>query len=125
MYIFHPSAITDEIFIEHLTEQGVTSGKHTKFFDFTKTTIDTTRPWLLGNGDYCKIGGVIVLTHDYSRSVLRRVYGQVLPEAGKTVIGDNVFIGMNSIILMGVHIDNNVIIVAGSVVSGQLKDISV
>ena len=38
------------------------------------------------------------------------------------VIGDNVFIGMNVIILKGVHIGNNVIIAAGSVVSQNIPD---
>ena len=35
-----------------------------------------------------------------------------------TTIGDNVFIGVNSTILMGAQIGNNVIIGAGSVVGG-------
>ena len=85
--------------------------------------IDRQRPWMLKIGDYCKITkGVTILTHDYSRSVLRRVYGEIIGEAGQTVIGDNVFIGMNSIILMGSRIGNNVIIGAGSVVSGVIPD---
>nr|WP_279310980.1 acyltransferase [Ruminococcus sp. D55t1_190419_H1] len=37
-----------------------------------------------------------------------------------TIIGKNVFIGMNSIILMGSNIGDNVIIGAGSVVSGRI-----
>ena len=86
-------------------------------------SIDRERPWMLTIGEYCKITkGTIILTHDYSRSVLRRKYGEIIGEAGKTVIGDNVFIGMNSIILMGAHIGNNVIIGAGSVVSGKIPD---
>ncbi|MBO4726817.1 MAG: hypothetical protein J5631_00175 [Spirochaetaceae bacterium] len=43
-------------------------------------------------------------------------------EGKKTVIGNNVFIGMNAIILMGAHIGNNVIVGAGSVVSGTIPD---
>lgn len=35
----------------------------------------------------------------------------------KIVVGNNVFIGMNSIIMPGVHICNNVVIGAGSVVT--------
>ena len=38
------------------------------------------------------------------------------------VIGDNVFIGMKTIILKGVHIGNNVIIGAGSVVTKDIPD---
>ena len=118
---FCPSGISNEDFINRLISRGVSCGKHTKFFDITRTHLDISRPWLLEIGDYCKIApGVSILAHDYSRSVLRRVYGEVLAEAGKTVIGDNVFIGMNSIILMGAKIGDNVIIGAGSVVSGVI-----
>ena len=78
---------------------------------------------MLEIGEYCKItAGTIILTHDYSRSVIRRVYGEIVGEGRKTIIGDNVFIGMNSIILMGSHIGNNVVIGAGSVVSGIVPD---
>lgn len=118
---FCPSRISNDEFVNHLNNLGVTCGKHTKFFDITRTAIDVSRPWLLEIGDYCKITpNVTILTHDYSRSVLRRVYGEILAEAGKTVIGNNVFIGMNSIILMGAKIGDNVIIGAGSVVSGNI-----
>lgn len=83
--------------------------------------IDRQRPWMLKIGDYCKItNGCTILTHDYSRSVIRRYDGQIIGEAGTTVIGNNVFIGVNSIILMGAHIGDNVIVGAGSVVSGQI-----
>lgn len=54
--------------------------------------------------------------------MLRRFYGEIIGEAGETVIGNNVFIGMNSIILMGTKIGNNVIVGAGSVVSGEIPD---
>lgn len=107
----------------YLQNKDLKVGKKTFFFDAETTFVDVQRPWMLEIGNYCKIGrGTIILQHDYSRSVLRRYYGQILCEAGKTVIGDNVFIGMNSIILMGSHIGNNVIIGAGSVVKGNIPD---
>lgn len=118
---FCPSRISNKEFVTRLNKQGVTCGEHTKFFDITRTHLDISRPWLLEIGDYCKFApGVTVLAHDYSRSVLRRVYGGIIAEAEKTVIGDNVFIGMNSIVLMGAKIGDNVIIGAGSVVSGTI-----
>lgn len=102
-----------------LEAAGIQVGKGTIFYGPETMQIDRSRPYLLSIGEYCKItSGVTILTHDYSRSVLRRVYGEVIGEGKKTVIGNNVFIGMNSIILMGAHIGNNVIIGAGSVVSG-------
>jgi acetyltransferase-like isoleucine patch superfamily enzyme len=111
------------IFNKILELEGFKIGKGTFFYDPNSMTIDRERPWMLRIGEYCKITkGTIILTHDYSRSVLRRKYGEVIGEAGKTIIGDNVFIGMNSIILMGTSIGSNVIIGAGSVVSGSIPD---
>ena len=115
--------LTSEDLVKSLNERGAKVGAHTHFFAPTQVTIDMQRPWLIEIGDYCKITqGVVILAHDYSRSVLRRVYGEVIGEAGKTKIGDNVFIGINSIILMGSHIGDNVIIGAGSVVKGNIPD---
>lgn len=102
-----------------LQKEGVTIGDHTIIYDPQSQTIDRERPWMLKIGDYCKITkGCTILTHDYSRSVIRMVDGQVIGEAGMTVIGNNVFVGMHSTILMGTHIGDNVIVGAGSVVSG-------
>lgn len=106
-----------------LNASGISVGKGTIFYNPETMQIDRSRPYLLQIGEYCKItSGVTILTHDYSRSVLRRAYGEVVGEGRKTIIGDNVFIGMNSIILMGTHIGNNVIVGAGSVVGGVIPD---
>ena len=106
-----------------LRHKNIDVGHQTIFYSPGRTIIDTSRPALLKIGDYCKItSGVIILTHDYSRSVLRRAYGDIIGEGRETIIGDNVFIGMNSIILMGSKIGSNVIIGAGSVVSGEIPD---
>lgn len=114
---------TSQDYVEALRSRGIKIGKKTVFFEHRTNQVDVQRPWLITIGDYCKIcRGVIILAHDYSRSVLRRVYGDVVGEARKTVIGDNVFIGMNAIILMGSHVGNNVIIGAGSVVHGVIPD---
>lgn len=106
-----------------LRSQGISVGEKTIFYDSKTMQIDRSRPYLLKIGSYCKItAGVTILTHDYSRSVMRRVYGEIIGDGAETVIGDNVFIGMNSVILMGTHIGNNVIVGAGSVVSGIIPD---
>lgn len=110
-------------FNEVLRSSGIQVGEGTIFYDPNSMSIDRQRPWMLKIGSYCKITkGTVILTHDYSRSVLRRAYGPIVGEAGETVIGDNVFIGMNSIILMGTKVGNNVIVGAGSVVSGVIPD---
>lgn len=120
---FFPKTIKSKKFVEILRMTGVKIGKGTYFFNPSTTTIDNTRPYLLEIGEYCKItAGVKILTHDYSRSVLRLKYGEIIAEARKTVIGNNVFIGIDTIILMGSKIGDNVIIGAGSVISGNIPD---
>jgi carbonic anhydrase/acetyltransferase-like protein (isoleucine patch superfamily) len=118
-----PYLLKSNDIINYLRNNGIQIGKGTIFYDPGKSIIDTTRPCLLSIGEYCKItSGVTILTHDYSRSVLRRVYGDIIGEASQTVIGNNVFIGINAIILMGTRIGNNVIVGAGAVVSGKIPD---
>lgn len=67
-------------------------------------------------------GGVTILTHGYDWSVLKGVYSEVLGSSGAVSIGDNVFIGMQSTILKGVHIGNNAIIGANSLVNRDIPD---
>ena len=118
--LYGPSS--DEM-LEKLKWGGADIGEKVWVFDPKNTVIDETRPWLLKIGSYTKITtGVIILTHDYSVSVLRRAYGEWLGEGAVTEIGENVFIGVNSTVLMGTHIGNNVIVGAGSVVSGTIPD---
>ena len=121
-YLFNRQLTSDEL-NEILKSRGIEIGNKTVFYGANNIVVDTQRPWMIKIGAYTKITqGTIILQHDYSRSVLRRKYGDLLCEAGKTVIGNNCFIGMNSIILMGTHIGDNVIIGAGSIVSGNIPD---
>lgn len=118
-----PHLVGNEEFCNYLRKKGITLGKKAKFFEPSNVFVDVSRPELLKIGNYCKVSrGVTILTHDYSRSVLRRVYGEVIGDGATVEIGENVFIGMNAIILMGSHIGNNVIVGAGSVVSGFIPD---
>ena len=66
-------------------------------------------------------GPVTILTHDYSWSVLKRKYGEILGNQQETVLEDNIFIGWGATILAGSHIGANSIIGAGSIVSGKLE----
>ncbi len=118
-----PELFSSTDMLYFLRSAGIKIGKGTIFYHPGRTVVDVGRPCLLEIGEYCKItSGVTILTHDYSRSVLRRTHGEIIGEAGKTVIGDNVFIGMNAVILMGTKIGSNVIIGAGAVVSGNIPD---
>lgn len=118
-----PTRITSAEYSRFLRFNGIDVGGGTHFFYPCSNTIDIQRPWMLKIGTFCKITeGVTILTHDYSRSVLRMKYGEILGEAQMTTIGNNVFIGVKTIILMGANIGDNVIIGAGSVVSGTIPD---
>lgn len=114
---------SNKAFIAELQAGGAQIGMGVYFFEPKSCMIDPTRPWLLTIGAYSKITrGVTILTHDYSLSVLRRVYGEWIGEGAETKIGENCFIGMNATILMGTTLGNNVIVGAGSVVRGTFPD---
>ena len=49
----------------------------------------------------------------------------MLGSSGKVTIGNNCFIGMNTVILKGTTIGDNVIIVAGSILRGKYLSNSV
>ena len=58
---------------------------------------------------------VVFITHDTSRNMLRHKYKKYYSmELGCIEIMDNVFIGLGSIILPNVKINENVIVVAGN-----------
>lgn len=67
---------------------------------------------------------VTFITHDVMHQVLNNLNNGVWYEylAGPIKIGDNVFIGSNTVILPNIKIGNNVIIGAGSVVTKDIKD---
>lgn len=110
-----------EKYIVYCKRGGATIGNNVTVYSAKNTTIDETSLQHIFIGDNTQItAGVIILAHDYSYSVLGNIYGELPRQQKDTIIGKNVFIGMNSIILMGSNIGDNVIIGAGSVVSGHI-----
>jgi acetyltransferase-like isoleucine patch superfamily enzyme len=94
--------------------------KSARFDDFNRITL----------GDRLVVSmNVHFLTHDYSyTTALISINEKPQTDIGilrEIVVGNNVFIGMNSIILPGTKIGNNVIIGAGSVVRGTIPNYSV
>lgn len=121
--LLYPNKCTSEAYIAFLRRGGVQVGEGTIFYSPMNTLVDETSMPFIEIGKNCRItGGVTILAHDYSYAVLRPVYHKMLCKSGVTKIGDNVFIGMHAIILMGSQIGNNVIIGAGAVVSGAVPD---
>lgn len=84
-----------------------------------------SEPFLITIGNNVTItSGVRLITHDGSTWLVREDgirYQKFLP----IVIGDNVFIGLNSIVMPGVSIGSNVVVGAGAVVTKDIPDNSV
>ena len=117
---------SSETYIDYLRRIGVKIGEDCTIYVPSKTLIDEQYPWMITIGNHVRITeGVKILTHDYSWSVLKLYEGvsenpgAILGASGTVEIGDNVFIGMNTIITRNVEIGNNVIIGAGSVVTSS------
>ena len=82
------------------------------------THIDTLVPNLVEIGDnFISAPGSFILAHDAS---LLSIYGVYKLE--RTIIGDNVFLGVNSVVLPGVKIGDNVIVGAGCVVTKDIPN---
>ena len=112
---------SSESYIQYLKRKGITIGENVTFHGPRTTIVDVTQPSLIKIGDNVEItSNVTILCHDYAWSVFKQLYGEIIGSNKKVVIGNNVFIGMNSIILSGVTIGDNCVIGAGSVVT---KDI--
>ena len=84
-----------------------------------------TEPWIITLGNNVHItDGVKFITHDGGTLL----YRNQIPDLEITkpiVVGDDVYIGNNVIILPGVTIGNNVVIGAGAVVTKDIPDNSV
>lgn len=84
-----------------------------------------SEPWMITMGNNVHITqDVKFITHDGAVLILRQ-YVPDLEITKPIVIGNDVFIGANSILLPGVSIGNRCIIAAGSVVTGTIPDNSV
>ncbi len=118
-----------EEYVKYLRKKGVDIGQNVHFYSPQHTFVDPTAPWLISIGDNVNIThGVIIITHDYSWSVIKKrpdTKGRILGAQSPVTIGNNVFIGMNAVITRGVTVGNNVIIGAGSVVTKDCESDSV
>lgn len=116
-------------YVDYLRSKGADIGENVYFFSPQKTFVDPTAPWLISIGNNVNITrGVIIITHDYSWSVIKKhpaTKGRILGAQSPVTIGNNVFIGMNSVITRGVNIGDNVIIGAGSIVTKDCESDSV
>ena len=118
LYIKYGPKSTSESYYKYLSKKGIRLGKNVKFYSPWTISVDTQRPWMIQIGDNVHItSGCRILQHGYDWCVLQKKYGEVCGSCGKVKIGDNVFIGVETTILKGVTIGNDIIIGAKSLVN--------
>jgi maltose O-acetyltransferase len=115
-----------ERYKKYLINLGAEIGENFIIFSPRLTRIDSQNAYMLKIGNNVSLTGpVTILTHDYSWKVFKDMDGRILGNQQPVIIGDNVFVGWGATILAGTVIEDNVIIGAGSVVSGYCKANSV
>lgn len=107
--------------VNYAKYKGVTVGQNCRIY----TTTFGTEPFLISIGDNVTItSGVKFITHDGSTILMRDKKGRRFFYA-PIEIGNNVFIGTNSIIMPGVKIEDRVIVAAGSVITKSVPSGSI
>lgn len=108
--------IRGEYTTEKLISMGMTVGKN--FKRLHGVILDPGHCWLISIGDNVTMAPrVHILCHDASTKQFLN-YTKI----GRVTIGDNVFIGAESVVLPGVTIGSNVIIGANSTVTHDIPD---
>ena len=103
----------------YFIKRGMTVGKN--FNRQSGTRLDPSHCWLISIGDDVTLSNKVqILAHDDSTRIYTG-YGRI----GRVLIGNRVFIGASTTILMNTKIGNDVIIGAGSVVTKDIPDDSV
>lgn len=103
---------------------GVKLGLDCQILADPETTFGT-EPWLIKLGNHVDItSGVKFVTHEGGIWVARGIDSKYkeLDTFQPIIVGNNVIIGLDSIIMPGVKIGNNVIIAAKSVVTKDIPD---
>jgi acetyltransferase-like isoleucine patch superfamily enzyme len=95
---------------------GVTVGRDCRLLGVDQGTFGS-EPYLVSLGDHVTVtAGTRFVTHDGAVWVLRARYPQI-EVTGPIVVRDNVFIGLNAIILPDVEIGPDAVVAAGAVVT--------
>jgi len=114
------------------SKKNVTIGENSIFYNVNISSSSKGDKFVIGKN--CCLTGCTLIGHDASPAtflaelvIKNKVYlpGSRRPYRQKITIGDNVFIGVNAVILPGITIGNNVVIGAGSIVTKNINDNSV
>ena len=111
---------------KYLIKNGAKIGEGTRIFGPVSTF--GSEPYLIEVGEKCQFSHTAnFLTHDGGISVLNNLnmFNGPVDKMKRVKIGNNVFIGLNSIIMPGVTIGDNVIIGSGTIVTKDIPNDSV
>jgi acetyltransferase-like isoleucine patch superfamily enzyme len=121
LYLLYLSRFNHAKFVSTL---GVNAGENNRYIGVTTSTFGS-EPYLITLGEHVTLtSGVKFVTHDGGVWVFRDEFEKI-EVFGKIEVSNNVFIGLNSILLPGTTIGENVVIAAGSVVRGNIQSDSV
>ena len=121
--ILKPNTHSSEAYVNYLRKKGIKIGENTRFVSPKNTFIDIGRADYITIGNNCCFSRGAIIAHDYSWYTLLNAYEYILPDPGGSVtIGNNVFVGFESVILPNVKIGDNVIIGARSLVTKNIPD---
>lgn len=109
--------------IKEARKLGVTVGDSCRFIETSPDSF-STEPYLIKIGNHVSMTSPRFITHDGGVWVFRNKY-PTIDLFGKITIGDNVFIGLNAIILPDTEVGDSSIIAAGAVVKGKFEPNSV
>lgn len=111
VFKFLYSLIDRKATVKKLREWGAKIGQDVELYNVTISRKDAT---CLEIGNHVTLTGCHILTHDAST---KRFLGNDINRIGRVVIGNNVFVGVHSLILPNVKIGDNCIVAAGSIVT--------
>ena len=103
--------------IDNYRKKGAVIGENVRAF----SPITAAEPYLLTIGNDVTISyGVVFLTHDNSVIKCKEKIGTDL--VGRITIGNNCFIGCNTVFLPGTELADNIVVGAGSIVTKSFKE---
>ena len=112
---------SSENYVDYLRKQNIKIGDNAYFPDPRTMQIDLTRPSLIEIGnDVVFASWCSIITHDFTTKVFCNLYDDLLPSAGKVIIGNNVYFNQRCLVFKNVTIGDNCIFGYGSTI---LKDI--
>lgn len=109
---------------DYARSMGVKLGDNVRFYGMRPGSLGS-EPWMISIGNNVYItAGFQFITHDGGTLILRKEVPD-LEWSAPITIGDDVYIGLRTMIMPGVKIGNRVIIGAGSIVTKDIPDNSV